>query len=48
MEIKGLDDLHRMLKTSGIDFKLLKTAKEKVNKMIKRIEEKEEEENGKN
>jgi hypothetical protein len=40
-EVKGLDDLSRLLKVSGIEISLIKKTKEKVNKMIKRIEEKE-------
>lgn len=48
MEVRGLDDLHRLLKVTGTDLKLLKKTKEKVNKMINRIEEKEGKEHGKN
>mgnify|MGYP005830881037 CR=1 FL=1 len=48
MEVRGLNDLHRLLKVTGTDLSLLKKTKEKVNKMIQRIQEKEEQEHGKN
>ncbi|MGG7621955.1 hypothetical protein [Bacillus coreaensis] len=48
LEVRGLDDLYRLLKVTGTDLKLLKKTKEKVNEMINRIEEKEEKEHGEN
>jgi hypothetical protein len=48
LEVRGLDDLCRLLKVTGTDLNLLKKTKEKVIKMIKKIEEKEENEYGKN
>jgi hypothetical protein len=48
LEIIGLDDLTRLLRSVGKDSKKLKETKDKVIKMIDRIEEKEGLENGKN
>jgi hypothetical protein len=48
MDIRGLEDLTRLLKGLGTDLELLKGIKQKVNKMVERIEEKESKEFGEN
>ncbi|WP_246939617.1 hypothetical protein [Bacillus pinisoli] len=48
LEIRGLDDLSKLLRSVGTDNKKLKETKEKVFKMIQKIEEKEEQVHGKN
>ncbi|MGG1396908.1 hypothetical protein ABE288_03535 [Bacillus salipaludis] len=48
LDLNGLNDLIRHLRGLGIDSELLKGVKEKVNKMLEKIEEKEAKEHGEN
>ncbi|MGG0719821.1 hypothetical protein ABE096_19850 [Robertmurraya massiliosenegalensis] len=48
LEIRGLEDLSKLLRSVEIDKKNLKDTKRKINEMVEKIEEKEGKQHGKN